>query len=102
MARPMLLIQKDLLIELHDKHIKGVPVSRLIKDHNLDITSPTLSKLLTHFEASEKAKEQNSKDLILASLFPPWLGESNKDIVLQPQDWVYHGRMPLGEWEWRG
>lgn len=100
MARPMLLIQKALLTELYSQYSEGVPVSKLISKFSLDITHPTLGKLLTYMENLQLATDEDheARHIINASLFPEWLANEAKPIVKQPYSWRYEGKMPLGKW----
>jgi len=107
MARPMLLIRQPLLTELYSKYRDGVPVSKLIAQHALGITPPTLTKLLMYMDAANEAKHDEVGQIIYASLFPEWLQDEpnvteigkHKDVVLQSPQWRYTGKMPIGNWE---
>lgn len=102
MARPMVLMQEDLLSELWRKHMDGVPVLALIRRNNIEdiITSPTLTKLLGYMSAMEDSQDSIVQDIIYASLFPEWLTEKAEEltVVTSPKDWYYKGKMPLGHW----
>lgn len=101
MARPMLLIPKPLLEQLAYENTEGVPVSVLVRKHSLNITHPTLTKLISCLHHAQEAKPQ-AKKIILASLFPSWLEECmsiDKPVVKQPSTWRYEGKFPLGKWE---
>jgi hypothetical protein len=108
MARPFLLIKAKLLTKLQNEHSEGVPVTKLIRKHELQgkITAPTLTKLIRFADTMDKiqANPSASNDTyqtIYNSIFPQWLHEAENDIVLQPAGWRYTGRMPLGKWEER-
>ena len=100
MARPMLLMQPNLLRELHYKSAQGVPVLVLIRSYKLEgvLTAPTLSKLLSYMLAIDNSQDSRIKDIISKSLFPQWLVEQKEVIAATPNEWVYSGRMPLGVW----
>lgn len=98
MARPMVLMQEELLNAIWLKHAQGVPVLALIRQYKLDdvITAPTLTKLLSYM----KAKTATSNDvsiIIHKSLFPAWLDNSGR-VQTCPTTYYYTGRMPLGKW----
>lgn len=100
----MILIKREKLDKLYDGWIQGVPYSKLIRMHNLNITHPTLSKLMEYFSTyqciatCEKPEANTAEGIILASLFPDWLSQYDTDVVKQPSDWRYEGKMPLGKW----
>lgn len=98
MARPMILIKQSKLDELWYKVAEGVPLCKLIRMHNLKITHPTLSKLIDYVSAADSCTDSKAQKLILASLYPAWLEEYDTDVVKQPSDWRYEGKMPLGKW----
>ena len=96
--RPIKLIQFDILKELHSRHKLGVPVTRLIKDWELDISRPSLAKLVEYFDLYHDNHDINIMMIIKASLNPEWL-EINCNIVqTQPKHYKYIGEMPLGYW----
>jgi hypothetical protein len=103
MARPMLLIPKPLLEQLYYENTEGVPVSVLVRKHSLNITHPTLTKLIACLQYVDKAKPE-VKNIMLSSLFPEWLknasmAETDKPVHKQPSTWRYTGKFPLGKWE---
>lgn len=104
MARPMVLMQEDLLNEIWYKHAQGVPVLAVIRQFDLDgkITAPTLTKLLSYVTAMESSSDDTVSDIIYASLFPVWLTDNEAIIVTNPPDFYYTGKMPLGRWIKRG
>lgn len=102
MARPMVLMQENLLTEIYNKHAQGVPILKLIRNYSLDgvITAPTLTKLLKYMKAKDTTQDSNIHKLIQDSLFPQWLKEQEDKKILAscPQEYFYSGRMPLGVW----
>lgn len=103
MARPMLLMKKELLMQMYFLRGEGVPVCKLIQKHDIAMTPPTLTKLLSYVDASETTCNAQVDKLIYNSLFPQWLDEAENDVVKQPSEWRYEGKMPLGKWvrnEW--
>jgi hypothetical protein len=103
MARPMVLMQQQMLHQLHLKHIQGVPVLALIRQYKLDddITAPTLTKLLSYAKAMVDS-DTAIHELIHKSLFPKWLEASKLTVVTCPSEYYYTGKMPLGKWVKRG
>lgn len=102
MARPMKLMRPQLLNKIYAEHTMGVPVVKLLKKHNIDLTSPTLAKLLNYRHMLEKANAEGNTDaatIIERSIYPKWLTEQDEDILLQPPTHFYSGSMPLGEWQ---
>lgn len=104
MARPMVLIKRNLLKEMYDKYEQGVPVLKLIAQYRLEdsITAPTLTKLLGYYENMHKLKADKSKKAIALtidhSLFPEWLENSIFNVTTAPSLYSYSGKMPLGSW----
>jgi len=92
-------MQEELLSELWYKYTTGVPICLLIKQYNLSVTPPTLTKLMKYVDALETCKDEDVQSTIYASLFPEWLtqDETVKSLVA-PNGWKYKGVMPLGEW----
>lgn len=101
MARPMLLVGENLLTELHDKWKLGVPVCKLIQQYRINITHPTLAKLIRYYDLSvQNTTNTDTILLIRASLFPDWLDmpEYSAAVVKQPPSYRYEGTMPIGKW----
>lgn len=103
MARPYILIQKEVLLELEDLYFKGVPTRKLVRQYELSIASPTLQRLLNYLTLANRSIVDGkaslvTRDIIHASLFPEWLEAVDADEVSQPSNWHYEGTMPLGKW----
>lgn len=94
----MYLIKEDLFKKLYDKYKQGVPISKLIQQHDLGVTPPTLTKLIMYYDAWQEASNDEVGEIIYNSLFPKWINEADSDITLQNSDWRYEGKMPLGQW----
>lgn len=76
----------------------GVPLSRAIRDADLDLTRPTVNKLVQYYA---QVKEHPEKfEMIEASLFPDWLDDNSVDVQENPENWVYLGCFPWGEWQY--
>ena len=103
MARPMLLMQEVLLSDLWAKQQVGVPVSTLIQQELLDITPPTLTKLLSYMSILEQEEMKENEfvyQMVYSSLFPDWLTANEEiQIMKQPNGWKYVGKFPLGHWK---
>lgn len=99
--RPMKLIQFDVLKELHSRHELGVPVTRLIKDYELDISRPSLAKLIEYFDLYQvqyRDYYSYTVNTIKSSLNPEWLEKNCNIVQTQPKHYKYIGEMPLGYW----
>lgn len=90
------LIKYPLLLELTSKFQDGVPVAKLIRQYELDISTPCLMKLL-----KIQTKLVSSISLRRHSLNPPWLDDSDAapNVQVNPDDWYYEGRFPDGQWK---
>lgn len=103
MARPMLLMQEVLLSDLWSKQQVGVPVSTLIQQEELDITPPTLTKLLSYMSVLEQEEMKENElvyTMVYNSLFPDWLLVNEELLIMkQPHGWRYIGQFPLGYWK---
>lgn len=103
MARPMILVQEEFLSYLWRKYSIGVPINTLIKQEELNITSPTLTKLLHALDMIELTPMPMDDEIynrIYDSLFPAWLVSMEEvyTVMSQPKGWVYTGNFPLGKW----
>ena len=91
------LLSETILADLLYKSDLGVPHSKLIRDMNLDVSLPHLTKLIGWYKQSEEA-EVNAH-FIRASLFPPWIVENINGMQCQPDTYTYKGLFPFGEWK---
>lgn len=82
------LLSRTAIKELQERLNMGVPLSTAIVRLELNISRPTVKKILSYAESS---KFDNS-------IFPPWLEECPK-VQEKPDDWRYIGYFPLGEWQ---
>ena len=103
MSRPMLLMQESLLSDLWYRHSTGVPILTLIKQEQINITAPTLTKLINYMTQLENIDTENELneplyETVYLSLFPSWLEENELELVVQPHGWFYEGLFPLGKW----
>jgi len=73
----------------------GVPLARLIRDYDLDITGPGLAPLVRY--CSSLKLPGNDDETITDSLFPSWISNNNK-VQVMPAGWYYVGHFPLGNW----
>lgn len=80
------LIPKPLLAQMSEEYELGVPVSKLKRKYNIEMSLPKLKELLEYYK--EQALHQ--------SLFPIWL---NFEQTIQPDNWRYQGKFPFGEWK---
>ncbi len=84
--------------DLSYKLTLGVPLSRVLRQSELDISRPLVSRLLNHFENSLDYSDPDTAVRIHNSLFPSWLIKDGPVIQEQPDGWTYVGYFPLGEW----
>lgn len=75
----------------------GVPVAKISRDNNFDISLPHLAKLINWYKQSEEA--QVSSRIIKLSLFPKWLDHNSNNTQSQPDNYRYIGQFPFGEWK---
>lgn len=87
------LIPRALFAQIFARKALGVPLSRIIKDFNLNICRTSLATLIKLYEVSYTDGKFD------ASLFPPWL-EDTDEIQEQPDGWYYQGYFPWGEWKY--
>lgn len=97
MARPIKLVKRKVLEEIYKKFKMGVPLSLLIREHSLDLSRPSLAKLISYLTERDEA-DAPTKDIIEDSLYPAW-AEKNKRIVVIAKGNKYIGQMPNGYWE---
>ena len=130
MARPMILMQEYLLSMLWNKYTMGVPITTIIRQDNIPLTPPTLTKMFSYVDMLEEEVMKENPDMyqmIYNSLFPDWLteklgeddwerlteminGQPNikttvlellpSDLVIQPSGWTYKGLFPIGKWSY--
>lgn len=91
------LIPLNHLLEFQRLKQLGVPIRKIIRDNDLNISGPHLSKLIDYYTLG-KALDEESQELLTNSLFPDWL---NADLPVQeqPEDYKYNGIYPYGTWE---
>jgi len=91
------LIAEPLLKDLAEDFNKGVPLATLIRNYQLEVSPPHLRKLLFIYSQilDESMPERHARTL-RASLFPAWLTEG---VQVQPDNWGFLGKFPLGNWE---
>ena len=91
------LITLELLKEFQAKVVLGVPLARLIREAELDMSQPSVANLVKWYSRAEPfhgETERNDAAVILASLFPIWLTYNGQEAG---ED-VYEGYFPLGRW----
>lgn len=75
----------------------GVPLTRIIKDLDLQISRPALSRLLMISEDSFTSHVDDSIAM-QNSLLPKWVDTAGPYVQEQPDEWKYEGLFPLGAW----
>jgi hypothetical protein len=91
------LVSLPLLSKVCERVNMGVPLTRVIRQLNLDISRPCLASLLDAYITYTLSKDREPGKTIFNSLFPPWMPEG-EHIVMSPDSWCYVGRFPLGYW----
>lgn len=89
------LLAKKVLIDIQLLIDIGVPLRKIIRDKRLDISQPSVTKLLKWFKLSQLPASENAY-IITLSLFPKWLNTTSKES--QESDQQYNGYFPFGEW----
>jgi len=87
------LLALGILDTLYVDYKKGVPLTRMIRDAELDISGPHLTKLLAWYQLSL------TDSMVELSLTPTWVDQRSTSIQEQPDDANYIGLFPIGEWE---
>ena len=101
MRRQKKLLARSFLLRLKEQADLGVPIKRIIRRYNLSITAPTLVRLFENYDLIEEYSSNSNTtkaDIVHNSLFPVWLDKDLVRIQLQPKEWKYTGRFPLGKW----
>jgi len=92
------LVSGNLIPQLLESYQLGVPLSKLIANNQLDISSPHLRKLLfIYIEILDPGIDMKQRSRLYSSLFPIWL-EDKVGAYTQPDEWTYDGRFPNGTW----
>ncbi len=93
------LLARDTLELIWLRYTVGVPIQRLRRDFNVELSLPSFTRLVEYYEESTD-QEQNVTitDTIVNSLFPDWLNPECKDVQSQPKLWKYIGKFPVGKW----
>jgi hypothetical protein len=93
------LLSKDILERIYFRYTMGVPVRKLHRDFNVNMSVPLFTKLIEHYEESLDNEQMTEiTDTITNSLFPVWLNTAFQGVQSQPKNWKYIGRFPLGAW----
>ena len=93
------LLARDALEVIWLRYSVGVPLNRLKRDFDVDLSLPSFIRLVEYYEESTDP-EQNVTitDTIVNSLFPVWLNPDCKKVQSQPKHWKYIGKFPVGQW----
>ena len=92
------LVPQAILIEVHDLHVIGVPLAKILRDKDLDACRPVISKLLDAYDLAQREDMTTKvRHKVFNSLFPVWLAKE-PTIQEQPDGWRYAGRFPTGQW----
>ena len=87
-----ILIPENQLKNSHSLYKLGVPIAAIIRSLGISISHPTFSDLVFYY---------GNQHVPNTVLFPEWVDPLGDVIQVQPEDWVFDGRFPLGEWKKR-
>lgn len=88
-----------MLMHVSKRHKNGVPLARLIRENELNISTPHLAKLVQFFfELRDTKLPKEYRKGINDYIYPEWL-ILGADIQIQPRGWKYIGKVPWGNWE---
>ena len=93
------LVSETVLADCYKLSKLGVPVSRILRDKNLDITRQALAKLIELYGRWETAPHKDCPQLH-SSLFPSWLNHESEQVQTNPDGWTYTGYFPFGAWSY--
>lgn len=85
------LLPVTVLKRIADEQTKGVPLTKIIANRNLGMSRAAIASLL-------KAYSDVSSTTVKDSLEPKWLDKELETAQEQPDDFVYIGTFPNGEW----
>jgi len=92
------LISEHLLAPMLEKFYAGVPVTRLIKDYELEISRPHLRKLLfIYIDILDMNLTEDYRTALRKAIFPQWVQDCSI-VMKQPDRWTYIGKFPFGQW----
>lgn len=94
------LVPKKVLASCFQLQQLGVPVTKIIRDKNLNITRALLVKLLAHYSIVDAYYGQTNVIAIRNSLFPPWMDHDSQLVQSNPDGWSYVGYFPRGYWQY--
>ena len=91
------LIPENIMEEIVHLHGLGVPKAKIIRDLELDMSNPHLTKLIGmyQFVYRKGTLSVEYRERIKFSLFPAWLTDEQR---VQPENYSYVGHFPYGMW----
>ena len=92
MKVPRKLFKRELLVQMADDAIRGVPIAALKRKHDLDCSLPHLSKHIDYYNMFKDKAE------VMNSLFPPWLNNIDNTQEEDKTKYKYTGLFPWGTW----
>lgn len=106
MARLPILVKKDILLKAYEKWQIQVPITKIKQQLGLNISLPTLAKLIDWLDLANLLKAQSNSTnnelvaKIFASLFPEFVKFKNGiNETTPPSNYQYKGLMPFGNWK---
>lgn len=85
------LMPSAVLEDIATKHSFGIPLTKIVETGRYDISRPALSLLIRTYN-------HVGNSTVKASLFPDWLDQDGDTVQEQPNNFVYIGKFPDGEW----
>ncbi len=55
--------------------------------------------MLSSKQNEKKHLNPSQKEILEASLFPPWLNNEIQKVQTSPSNWTYNGYLPWGNWQ---
>ena len=85
------LIRYEMFLEIVKQAELGVPYTKLVREHQLSLTSQHLSNLIKKYQTL-------NKDSAAQQFNPEWLNADGDSIQEPPNDIAYQGLFPWGQW----
>ena len=96
------LIPQPILRSIAHSLAMGVPLSRTMRDHNIDASRTHLFNLLNWHnlltQLTDSQEHAALHQLVSRSLFPSWLDNNIANAQEPPEGWGYIGAFPYGSW----
>jgi len=92
------LIPEEILFAILKDYRVGVPLSKLVKNYDMEISTPHLRKLLfIYIDILDISQDEAYRTNLRNAIFPAWVKYATSAMV-QPDRWTYVGKFPFGQW----